>query len=152
MAVFKRFETSKQESYTGSEITSHSKQSVIGKTLVIKGRIRGSEEMLVEGKIDGHINTNHRVIVGKSGVVKADIDANEIIIKGKVDGNVKAASKVEILPEGILNGNINSQRVVLAEGALFKGNIDMSMKEEKKSPPESLPAKAVKEKSDDVKK
>ena len=81
MSVFKRFETSKRESYTGSEITSHFKQSVIGKTLVIKGRIRGSEEMLIEGKIDGHINTNHRVIIGKSGVIKADIDANEIIIK-----------------------------------------------------------------------
>lgn len=152
MAVFKRFEASKQESYSVSKETSHSKQTLLGKTLVIKGRVRASEEMVIEGKIDGHINSNHRVVIGRSGVIKADINASEIVIQGKVDGNVKATSKVEIFPDGVLNGNIISQRVVLAEGAIFKGNIDMSVKEEKKTPPETSPVKTTKDKKEDVKK
>jgi len=152
MAVFKRFEASKQESYSVSKEPSHSKQSLLGKTLVIKGRVRASEEMVVEGKIDGHINSNHRVVIGRSGIIKADINASEIVIQGKVDGNVKATSKVEIFPAGVLNGNIISQRVVLAEGAIFKGNIDMSVKEEKKTPPETSLVKTTKDKKDDVKK
>ena len=152
MAVFKRFEASKQESYPVSREPGHSKQSLLGKTLVIKGRVRASEEMVVEGKIDGHINSNHRVVIGRSGIIKADISASEIVIQGRVDGNVKATSKVEIFPEGVLNGNIISQRVVLAEGAVFKGNIDMSLKDEKKPSPETSPAKTIKDKKDDVKK
>jgi cytoskeletal protein CcmA (bactofilin family) len=152
MAVFKRFETSRQESFSRPEVSSHSKQSLLGKTLVIKGRVRASEEMVVEGKIDGHITSNSRVVIGKSGMIKADIEASEIVIQGRVDGNVKATAKVEIFPEGILNGNIISQRVVLAEGAVFKGNIDMSLKEEKKLPSQAAPVKAVKDKKDDVKK
>jgi cytoskeletal protein CcmA (bactofilin family) len=106
------------------------KNSVIGKTIFIKGHIFSDEEIFIEGKIEGKINIKHRVVVGKSGVVNADIEANEIIIKGTVNGNVKGNSKVEIVPNGVLNGNILSPTVKLAEGAVFKGSIDMTSKEE----------------------
>lgn len=106
------------------------KDSVIGKTLNIKGDIYSDEEVLIEGQIEGKLNISHRVIVGKNGVVNADIEAREVVIKGVVNGNVKGHQKVEVVPQGTLNGNIVSQRVVLAEGAIFKGNIDMTVNEE----------------------
>lgn len=104
--------------------------SIIGRTLFVKGKVACDEEVLVEGKIEGKLEINHRVIVGENGVVNADIEAKEVIIKGEVNGNVKGSYKVEIIPDGVLNGNIVSGRVVLAEGAIFKGNIDMTLKEE----------------------
>lgn len=104
--------------------------SHIGKTLWIKGQVSSDEEVIIEGNIEGKLKIKHRVVVGKNGVVNADIEAREVIIKGIVNGNVRGNYKVEIVPEGVLNGNILSQRVVLAEGAVFKGNIDMSTDEE----------------------
>lgn len=106
------------------------KNSVIGKTIFIKGNIFSDEEVFIEGKIEGKLNIKHRVVVGKSGVVNADIEAHEVIVKGTVNGNVKGSHKVEIVPDGVLNGNILSKGVVLREGAIFKGSIDMTMKEE----------------------
>lgn len=153
MSVFKKSDRSTQESYSNLEITQSPRVSHIGKTLVIKGKIRASEEILIDGKVEGHLNVKNRVIIGKNGIIKADIESNELVIQGRVDGNVKASSKVEIFPEGILNGNIVSQRVVLAEGAVFKGNIDMSTREERK--PQTSPPVAQKdtgEKKDESKK
>jgi cytoskeletal protein CcmA (bactofilin family) len=152
MAVFKKFESIRQESYASADVPSESKSSVIGKTMVIKGKIRANEEMLIDGRNEGNVNVKHRVIVGKSGIVKADIEANEVIIKGRVDGNVKASLKVEIFPDGVLNGNIVSQRVVLAEGAILKGNIDMSAREEKRAGNDPVPEPESKEKKDVAKK
>jgi len=107
----------------------HQLKSIVGKTLFVKGKVFSDEEVLIEGKIEGQLHIKHRVVVGKSGIVNADIEAREVIIKGTVNGNVKGSYKVEIIPDGVLNGNIVSQRVVLAEGAIFKGNIDMTLKE-----------------------
>lgn len=104
--------------------------SFIGKTLFIKGEVLSDEEVLVEGKIEGKVNVKNKVIIGKNGLVNAEIEAREVIIKGAVNGNVNGSYKVEIVPDGTLNGNIISQRVVLAEGAIFKGNIDMTPRDE----------------------
>lgn len=130
MTVFRKNENIMQD--RSSDIRPIEKnQSVIGKTLFIKGKLLSDEEVLIEGNFEGILNVKHRVIVSKSGKVNADVEAREIIIKGFVNGNVKCSDKVEIVPDGILNGNIISQRVVLAEGAVFKGNIDMTPGEEK---------------------
>lgn len=112
-------------------VTSREKPSIVGRTLFVTGEINADEEILIEGKIEGKLNSKSRVIVGKNGLVNADIDAREVVIKGTVNGNVKGQFKVEVVPEGVLNGNIVSQRVVLAEGALFKGNIDMTPRDDK---------------------
>ncbi len=109
--------------------TVEAKTSVIGKTLFIKGNVFSDEEVFIEGKIEGQLHIKHRVIIGTNGLVNADIEANEIIIKGTVNGNVKGNSKVEIVPNGVLNGNILSPTVKLAEGAVFKGSVDMTKKE-----------------------
>lgn len=126
MGMFKRDEVVEEPttSYVSS-VDSERSRSVIGKTLFINGEIASDEEVLIEGKIEGKIRSNHRVIVGTSGVVNADIDAKEVIIKGAVTGNVSCSYKIEIVPDGKLTGNITSNKVVLAEGAIFKGNIDM---------------------------
>lgn len=104
-------------------------QSRLGRTLQLKGELQANEEVIVEGKLEGKIKSDGVVVIGKTGQVTADIFAREILIKGEVNGNVTGSEKVEIVPLGVLNGNIISKRVVLAEGAIFKGNIDMSVKE-----------------------
>ena len=113
-----------------SEMINNDRPSVIGRSMKLKGNISAEEEILIEGRVDGTIKMKHNVIVGKSGKVKADITAREVIIKGEVNGNVHGTVKVEIVPGGVLNGDIISEKVVLAEGAKFKGNIDMSAKSE----------------------
>lgn len=131
MGMFKKDETGVETatSYISSSDAGGPK-SVIGKTLFIKGEIISDEEVLIEGKIEGKIKINHRVIIGENGIVNADIDAKEVIIKGIVTGNVTCSDKIEIVPNGKLIGNINSNKVALAEGAIFKGNIEMKTEEE----------------------
>lgn len=136
MSVFGKKNQSAYTPYTASipavkpqELPSTSK---LGKTLQLKGELHAQEEVVIEGILEGTIKSDGLVIVGKSGRVTADVVAREIIIKGEVNGNVTGLDKVEIVPMGVLNGNIISQRVVLAEGAIFKGNIDMSVKGEDK--------------------
>jgi cytoskeletal protein CcmA (bactofilin family) len=131
MAAFRKSESPKINNTFESSSLPEKKSSIVGKTLLIKGDLFSDEEVVIEGTIEGRLNIKHRVIVGKNGVVNADIDAREVVIKGTVNGNVRGQFKVEIVPEGVLNGNIISQRVVLAEGAVFKGNIDMTAKDEK---------------------
>ena len=109
----------------------------IGKTMKVSGELFADEEVLIEGTVEGSITGNGRILVGRNGKVKADIVARGIIIRGLVNGNVKGHQKVEIEPDGELNGDIVSQRVVLAEGARFKGSIDMSLKETPVKPKES---------------
>jgi cytoskeletal protein CcmA (bactofilin family) len=117
-------------STTGSDTKpSAQRNSVVGKSIFIKGNIFSDEEVFIQGKIEGKLHSQHRVVIEKSGIVNADVEAREIIIKGTVNGNVTGSFKVEIIPEGVLNGNILSQRVKLADGAIFKGSIDMTTKE-----------------------
>jgi len=104
-------------------------RSIIGETILINGEIESEEEILIEGKIEGFVRSKGLVVVGENGVVDAEIDAYDVVVIGKVNGNVTGVNKVEIKPEGEVNGNIVSKRVVLAEGSIFKGSIDMSSRE-----------------------
>jgi len=145
MSVFKKNENIKSSNYVVHKDVRNVK-SLIGKTLFIKGDIRSDEELLIEGKVEGKLNVKNRVIIGKNGIVNAEIKAREVIIRGKVNGDVNASYKVEIEPEGVLNGNIFSQRVHLTEGSVFKGNIDMSSKDK------DLPLVKSNEKAKEIKK
>jgi cytoskeletal protein CcmA (bactofilin family) len=139
MAIFGKQRQEKEGGYepphqptsnsAGDIKTTALKNSVVGQSLFIKGNIFSDEEVFIYGEIEGKLNSQHRVVIEKSGIVNAEIEAREIIIKGTVNGNVTGSFKVEIVPEGVLNGNILSQRVKLADGAIFKGSIDMTMKE-----------------------
>jgi cytoskeletal protein CcmA (bactofilin family) len=150
MAVFKKTDTPTNYAINeGGEIKMT--PSFIGKSVKIKGEIKSDGEILIEGTVQGKIDAKNHVVVEKNGKVNADINAVEIIIKGTVNGNVHGSGKVQIVPEGILNGNIVSRRVVLAEGAIFKGSIDMTIKEEKKEVAKPSTTKETPKKDQDTK-
>jgi cytoskeletal protein CcmA (bactofilin family) len=108
-----------------------SQSSLVGKTLLVKGDIFSDDEILIDGKVQGKITVKNRVVVGRDGIVEAEIDAREVVIKGKVTGNVRGSQRVEIVPAGSLHGNIHSPRVVIADSGVFEGNIEMRTREEK---------------------
>lgn len=101
-------------------------QATIGKSLVIKGEVTGSESLYIDGRVEGSINlAGNRVTVGRNGVVSANITAREIVVLGKVRGNLTASDRVDIRNEGSLTGNVVAQRISIEDGAFFKGGIDI---------------------------
>ena len=101
-------------------------KATLGKSLVIKGEVTGSESLYIDGRVEGSINLpGNRVTVGRNGVVSANIAAREIVILGKVRGNMTASDRFDIRSEGSLTGDIIAQRVSIEEGAYFKGAIDI---------------------------
>jgi len=101
-------------------------QATIGKSLVIKGEVSGSESLYIDGKVEGSINlSGNRVTVGRNGQVAANITAREIVVLGKVRGNVTASDRVDIRSEGSLTGDVTAQRISIEDGAFFKGGIDI---------------------------
>ncbi len=101
-------------------------QATIGKSLVIKGEVTGSESLYIDGRVEGSINLpGNRVTVGRNGIVNANINAREIVVTGKVRGNLVASDRVDIRNEGSLTGDVIAQRISIEDGAFFKGGIDI---------------------------
>ena len=99
---------------------------MIGPSIKIKGEISGDEDLLIEGQVEGTINLKaHEVVVGESGQVSADILAKTIKVDGKVKGDITGTENVVISKLGSVRGNITAPRVLLEDGAMFKGSIDM---------------------------
>ena len=98
----------------------------IGKSVIIKGELSGSEDLTIEGQVDGKIELRQNVLtIGANGKIKAQVFAKAVIILGEVTGNVTASEKVDIRDNGSVDGDITSPRVAIAEGAHFRGSIDM---------------------------
>ena len=98
----------------------------IGKSVVIKGELNGSEDLTIEGQVEGKIELRQNVLtIGANGRIKAQVFAKAVIILGEVTGNVTATEKVDIRDNGSVDGDIASPRVAIAEGAHFRGSIDM---------------------------
>ena len=98
----------------------------IGKSVVIKGELNGSEDLTIEGQVEGKIELRQNVLtIGPNGKIKAQLFAKSVIILGEVTGNVTATEKVDIRDNGSVDGDIASPRVAIAEGAHFRGSIDM---------------------------
>jgi cytoskeletal protein CcmA (bactofilin family) len=101
----------------------------IGKSVVIKGELNGSEDLTVEGHVDGKIELkDHVLTIGPNGRIKASVFAKAVIVLGEVTGNVTASEKVDIRDGGSVDGDIISPRVAIAEGAHFRGSVDMQRK------------------------
>jgi cytoskeletal protein CcmA (bactofilin family) len=98
----------------------------IGKSIVIKGEVSGSEDLTIEGHVEGKIELRDHVLsIGASGRVQAHIVAKAIVVDGQVTGNLTAAEKVEIRENGSVEGDIVAPRVAIADGAKFRGSVDM---------------------------
>ena len=98
----------------------------IGKSVVIKGELNGSEDLTIEGHVEGTIQLKEHVLtIGPNGRIKAQVYAKSVIVLGEVTGNVTASEKVDIRDNGSVDGDIVSPRVAIAEGAHFRGSVDM---------------------------
>src|SRR5438477_12574081 len=98
----------------------------IGKSVVIKGELNGSEDLTIEGHVEGKIELrDHVLTIGPNGKIKAQVFAKAVIVLGEVNGNVTASEKVDIRDKGSVDGDIISPRVAIAEGAHFRGSVDM---------------------------
>ena len=101
----------------------------IGKSVIIKGELAGSEDLTIEGHVEGKIELkDHVLTIGPNGKIKAQVFAKSVIVQGEVNGNVTATDKVDIRDGGSVDGDIISPRVAIAEGAHFRGSVDMQRK------------------------
>ena len=124
----------------------------IGKSVIIKGELNGSEDLTIEGAVEGKIELRQNVLtIGPNGKIKAQVFAKSVIILGEVTGNVTATEKVDIRDNGSVDGDIAAPRVAIAEGAHFRGSIDMQRtggkpadarndKQEQKAAPAAAPS------------
>ena len=113
----------------------------IGKSVVIKGELNGSEDLTIEGHVEGTIQLrDHVLTIGPNGKIKAQVFAKSVIVLGEVTGNVTASDKVDIRDNGSVDGDIVSPRVAIAEGAHFRGSVDM---QRKGAQPQAQAAKSV---------
>jgi len=132
-----------KDSVTEKPDTSEVKATV-GKTLQFDGNIKGDEDLIIEGTVEGTIIlVNAVVTVAKSGLVRGDIVAKTILVEGEVRGEMRGNEVVEIAPSGVVHGDIRAPRVMLQDGCQFKGLVDMDHKEvpnseRKKRPPQPV--------------
>ena len=102
----------------------------VGKSISLSGELTGSEDLVIEGKVEGRVELpNNGLTVGENGQVKAEIHAKTVIIVGRVIGNVSAGERVEIQATGVVEGDVRAPRLVVHEGAVLNGSVQMSQKE-----------------------
>ena len=131
-------------------VTAPVDQATIGRTLVIKGEISGSEALYIDGHIEGKITMpESRVTIGRNGKVDASIQAREVVIMGKVTGNIHCSDRVDIRAEGSVSGDISTARISVEDGAALKGGIQVhaepkahSQSQQKSPEPKALAATA----------
>jgi cytoskeletal protein CcmA (bactofilin family) len=107
-------------------------QATIGRSLVIKGEVTGSEPLFIDGRVEGTINLHdNRVTIGRNGSVQANVNAKEVVVMGKLHGNVNVTDRVDIRAEGALTGDVVAHRLSIEDGAFFKGSVDLKKSEQK---------------------
>ena len=98
----------------------------IGKSVIIKGELSGSEDLYVDGQVEGSIElSGNRLIIGPQGQVRARVNAKSVVVQGKVEGNIHAGERAELTKSAIVVGDISTQRVAIEEGAYLKGKVDI---------------------------
>lgn len=98
----------------------------IGKSVLIKGELSGSEDLYLDGEVEGSVELKqHSLTIGPHGQARANLNAREVIIHGKVDGNISGDERVELKKSAIVVGDISTQRILIEDGAFFKGAIDI---------------------------
>ncbi len=104
--------------------------AIIGKSVMIKGQIFSREDLTIDGEIDGSVELHeHRLTVGPNGKLQAGVKAREVVVLGTIHGNVEASDKIDIRKDAKLVGDIKTARIVIEDGAYFKGSIDIARPE-----------------------
>src|ERR1700751_2035540 len=107
-------------------------QASIGRSLVIKGEVSGSESLYIDGRIEGSVNlADNRITIGRNGNVAANIIAREVVIMGKVQGNIQCSDRLDIRTEGGLTGDVVTPRISVEDGAMIKGSVQVRAAEGK---------------------
>ena len=99
--------------------------TVIGSTIVIDGEISGEEHLIVHGTVKGRINVRDSLVVENGGLVEATVETSSITVNGTVNGDISASERAELRPNSTVIGDIRAPRILIADGASFKGNVDM---------------------------
>ena len=102
--------------------------TVIGESILISGKLTGDEDLTIRGRVEGELSLSHTLIVEPSGIVKANVAVKNAIVSGVVVGNIAATESVELTREGRMVGDIRAPRVVIEDGAVFNGSIEMDVK------------------------
>jgi len=111
----------------------------ISQGIKIKGEVTGSEDLFVDGQVDGQLNlTNGSLTIGPNGTVKADVNAREVIVRGKIEGKVTGREKVQLWSTGQVTGEVQTERLAIEEGALLRGKVEAG-----KVPTKNVEAKAA---------
>jgi len=100
---------------------------VIGQQITIRGNLTGNEDLVVEGRIEGTLTLGNHLTIEQTGVVEADVETEDLTVMGELNGDIVAHSSVTINADAKLVGNIRAPRVIIEDGARFKGNIDMEV-------------------------
>jgi len=109
--------------------------ATIGKAVKVSGNIYSREDLYVDGDMDGTVEAlEHKLTIGPNGTVKATIKAREVVVLGAIQGNVEATDKIEIRKDARLTGDIRTARIIIEDGAYFKGSIDIVKPEPKPAP------------------
>ena len=116
----------------------------IGKSVIIKGDLTGSEDLTIEGQVEGKIELRQNVLtIGANGKIKAQIFAKIVIVQGEVQGNITATERIDIRDNGSVDGDLSSPRIAIADGAHFRGSIDMQRAAAKPGDTKPADAKAA---------
>src|SRR5713226_6290274 len=115
----------------------------IGKSVLVKGELSGSEDLYLDGEVEGSIELKgHSLTIGPHGRVKANVHARDVVVHGKVEGNVRGTERVELKKSAVLVGDIFTQRIVIEDGAFFKGGIDIQKDAKAEPKHDAKPASA----------
>ena len=115
----------------------------IGKSVVVKGELSGSEDLYLDGEVEGTIELRgNSLTIGPNGRVRANVQAKDIVVHGKVNGNMKA-DRIELKKSALVSGDLATQRVVIEDGAFFKGGIDIQREQAKEAPKPEVRAAAA---------
>ncbi len=98
----------------------------IGKSVVIRGELSGSEDLFIDGQVEGTIELKgNRLTIGPNGQVKANVNARGVVVQGKLDGNINASDRVDLKQSAVVLGDVTTQRISIEDGAYFKGGVDI---------------------------
>ncbi len=112
----------------------------IGKSVVIKGELSGSEDLYVDGQVEGSIELQgNSLIIGTHGHVRANVNAKGVIVQGKLEGNIRASERAELKKSAVAVGDIVTQRVSIEDGAFFKGKVEIQRESAKPAPGSGAP-------------